>query len=238
MSTQVDAPVTAGQRRLGKVGIVARFALIGAILAAIAGTFAYLRGWFSPDELTPARFADGLEEVNGRHAGFRRNHAKGLGVSGFFESNGNAVRLSKASVFQPGRSTVIGRFSLAGGQPDVADNPELVRGLGLEFSLPDGELWRTAMISLPVFAVNTPQGFYEQLLASKPEPTTGKPDPANMHAFLSRHPETVAAMKIIKSQPPTSDFSNTTFHSLNAFWFVNVAGASTPRAPQRRCAGS
>jgi catalase len=227
MSTEVEAP-NAGPPRLGKVSVLARLALIGVILAAIAGTFAYLRGWFTPGDLTPGRFADGFEEVNGLHAGFRRNHAKGLGVSGFFESNGNGVPLSKATVFQPGRSTVIGRFSLAGGQPYVADNPEMVRGLGLEFSSPDGELWRTAMVSLPVFVVNTPQGFYEQLLASKPDPTTGKPEPAKMNAFLARHPETVAALKIIKSQPPTSDFSNTTFHSLNAFWFISTDGHSTP----------
>ncbi|HEY2146311.1 MAG TPA: catalase, partial [Pirellulales bacterium] len=223
MSPEVGAPANAGPPRLSTAGTLVRFALIGVILAALAGGFAYLRGWFTPDELTPARLVDGFEEVNGLHAGFRRNHAKGLGVSGFFESNGNGVRLSKASVFQSGRSTVIGRFSLAGGQPFVADNPAMVRGLGLEFSSPDGELWRTAMINLPVFVVNTPQGFYEQMLAAKPDPATGKPDPANMNAFLACHPETVAAMKIIKSQPPTSDFSNTTFHSLNAFWFVNVA---------------
>jgi catalase len=49
-----------------------------------------------------------------------------------------------------------------------------------------------------------------------------------MNAFLARHPETVAAMKIIKSQPPASGFANTTFHSLNAFWFVNAAGVATP----------
>ena len=228
MPTQVEVPANVVPPRLSKVATLARLALIGAILAAVAGTFAYLRGWFTPDELTPARFVDGFEEVNGLHAGFRRNHAKGLGVSGYFESNGNGVRLSKASVFQAGRSTVIGRFSLAGGQPYVADNPEMVRGLGLEFSSPDGELWRTAMINLSVFVVNTPQAFYEQLLASKPDPTTGKPDPAKMKAFLARHPETVAAMKIIKSQPPASGFANTTFHSLNAFWLINAAGDATP----------
>ena len=50
-------------------------------------------GWLTPHELTPARFIDGFEEVNGVHPGFRRNHAKGLGVSGFFESNGDGVRL-------------------------------------------------------------------------------------------------------------------------------------------------
>lgn len=144
---------------LGKAGTLARFALIGVALAAVAGAVAYFGGWFTPNQLTPARLTDGFEHVAGIQPGFRRNHAKGLGVSGFFESNGNGVRLSKAVVFQSGRVPVIGRFSLGGGQPLAADMPDTVRGLGLEFSLPDGELWRTAMINLPVFPVRTPQAF-------------------------------------------------------------------------------
>jgi catalase len=58
---------------------------------------------------------------------------------------------------------VIGRFSLAGGRPDVADGPGIVRGLGLQFSPPDGELWRTAMINLPLFPDRTPEAFYDRL---------------------------------------------------------------------------
>jgi catalase len=216
------------QPRLGTAGTLFRFALIGLALAAVAGTFAYLGGWLTPNELTPARFTDGFEQVNGVHPGFRRNHAKGVGVAGFFESNGNGVRLSKAIVFRPGRVPVLGRFSLGGGQPYAADTPDAVRGLGLEFSLPDGELWRTAMINLPVFPFRTPEAFYENLLASKPDPTTGKPDPAKMKAFLARHPETEAALKVIKGQPVSSGFDNSTFHSLNAFRFVNAAGNSVP----------
>src|SRR5207237_185832 len=106
---------------------------------------------------------DGFQGVGGVHPGFHRNHAKGLGVSGFFESNGEGIRLSKARVFQQGRVPVIGRFSLGGPQPYVADKPDTVRGLGLQFSLADGEVWRTAMINLPVFPVRTPAGFREQL---------------------------------------------------------------------------
>jgi catalase len=219
-------PAEAERPRLGKASTLARLALIGVALAAIAGTFGYLGGWFTPHELTPARFTDGFEEVGGVHPGFRRNHAKGLGASGFFESNGQGVRLSKAPVFQPGRVPVIGRFSLAGPQPYAADTPTAVRGLGLQFSMDDGELWRTAMINLPVFAVRTPEAFYEQLLASKPDPATGKPDPARMKAFLARHPETVKALTIIKSQPFSSGFANSTFHGLNAFRFINAAGES------------
>lgn len=212
--------------RLGTAGVLVRFALIGAILAGVAAAFAYLGGWLTPNELTPSRLTDGFEQVSGIHSGFRRNHAKGLGVSGFFESNGAGARLSKAIVFRPGRVNVIGRFSLPGGNPSVADTPQSVRGFALEFSLSNGELWRTAMLNLPVFVVRTPEGFYDKLIASKPDPATGKPDPANQKAFLARHPETVAALKIIKAQAPTSGFADSTYHSLNAFWFTNESGAS------------
>src|SRR5262249_23905845 len=68
----------------------------------------------------------------------------------FFESNGNGVRLSKAAVFRPGRVPVLGRFSLGGGNPFAPDTLSTPRGLGLQFALPDGELWRTAMLHLPV----------------------------------------------------------------------------------------
>src|SRR6266851_534677 len=198
MSNYLEASAEIKRPRLGSASTLARFALIGIALAAVAGTFAYLGGWFTPNKLTPARFTDGFEQVNGVHPGFRRNHAKGVGVSGFFESNGKGVRLSKAAVFRPGRVPVIGRFSLSGGQPYVADRPDTVRGLGLQFSLPDGELWRTAMINLPVFPFSTPEAFYEQMIASKPDPDTAKPDPAQMKAFLARHPETEQALTVIK----------------------------------------
>ena len=51
----------------------------------------------------------------------------------------------------------------------------MVRGLGLLFKLPDGEEWRTAMINTPVFALNTPQAFFDRLVATRPDPQTGKP---------------------------------------------------------------
>jgi catalase len=228
MSNYLEAPVEKSPPRLGKASTLARFALIGVALAVVVGAFAYLGGWLAPNELTPARLTDAFEHVDGVHPGFRRNHAKGVGVSGFFESNGNGVRLSKAVVFRPGGVPVIGRFSLSGGQPYVADMPKTVRGLGLQFSLPDGELWRTAMINLPVFPVSTPEAFYEQLIASKPDPKTGKPDPAKMKAFLARHPETVRARKVIKGQAASSGFGNSTFYSLNAFRFINAGGDSIP----------
>ena len=38
----------------------------------------------------------------------------------------------------------------------------------------NGEEWRTGMNNTPVFAVRTAQAFHDQLLASVPDPATGK----------------------------------------------------------------
>ena len=198
------APLTAGN-------MFARLAGIGVLLLGVVGAFLYLGGWFSPQKLTPARFVDEFERVNGIHSGFRRNHAKGVCVRGFFNSNGQGARLSKAVVFQSGRVPVIGRFSLGGGDPHATDDLSTVRGLGLQFSLPDGEQWRTAMINLPVFPFKDPQAFYDNLVASQRDPNTHRPDPAKGAAFFASHPETARALAI----------------SLNAFRFVNADGAST-----------
>ena len=204
------------------MGAVASFAAVD------VGGFAYAGGWLRPDALTPGRFTDRFEKVYGHHDGFRRNHAKGLSATGTFESNGAGAAICRATVFQPGTVAVIARFSLGGGLPDQADKPDTVRGLGLMFQTSDGQQWRTAMINLPVFTDSTPEGFYERLLASKPQPDTGKPDPHLMAAFLDRHPETAAAMKIIKQTPPSAGFADSTFNGLNAFQVHQ----------RRRCDGS
>ena len=130
-------------------------------------------------------------------------------------------------MFRPGRTSVQGRFSLAGGNHAVADATATPRGLGLAFAFPSGEQWRTAMLNLPVFLDNSPQGFYDRLIASKASPDTGKPDPAATARFLAAHPETVRAMALIKADPPTPGFGDSTFRGLNAFYFVNEAGART-----------
>lgn len=207
-----------------KPNLALRFVVVVVIVAAVAVLFVYAGGWLSPHALTPAGFVDRFEQVSGEHPGFRRNHAKGLCVSGWFDSNGQGTTLSKATVFQEGRVPVIGRFSLGGGMPYQADAATTVRGLGLSFMPAKGEEWRTAMINLPVFPFATPQAFYDQMLALAPDPATGKPDPAKAQAFFAKYPESAKAITIIKSQPPSSGFDNSTFHSLNAFRFINAGG--------------
>jgi catalase len=205
-----------------------RLGAIGAVVACAAGAFAYTAGWLSPGRLTQARVTDRFEQVNGPHPGFRRNHAKGVCFTGWFDSDGAGTALSKAAVFRAGRTPVFGRFALAGGQPYMADGPNAVRSMAVNFTLADGEVWRTGMNDIPVFPVRDVRSFYDQLAATRPDPVTGKPDPTRMATFLAAHPETARAMALIKAQPFSSGFADASYNSLDAFRFVNTAGASTP----------
>lgn len=223
-----DRPSATQTPALGGGGNLLRLATIGVVVLAVVLGFAYVGGWLSPGRLTPARFVDRFEEVYGLHPGFRRNHAKGVCIAGYFDATGAAATLSKAVVFTAGRTPVIGRFSLAGGEPFASDGPAAIRGMGLSFALADGEVWRTAMVDLPVFPVRTANDFYTQLGASVPDPATGKPDPARVKAFLDAHPETMRATSLIKSRPFSSGFANATYNGLNAFRFVNAAGETAP----------
>ncbi len=208
--------------------LLLRLAAIGLLLALIAGLFLYAGGWFTPHKLTPAAIVNTFERVDGVHPGFRRNHAKGIDVTGHFESNGEGQAISRSLVFGPASVPIVGRFAFAGGNPDVADSPQTVRSLAILFKLPDGEEWRTAMVNIPVFLVKTPQAFNDFLLASAPVSATGKPEPALMNAFLAGHPETVAAMKTIGSHPFSSGFGDSPYYALNAFQFIGLGGESVP----------
>jgi catalase len=85
-----------------------------------------------------------------------------------------------------------------------------------------------ATLNLPVFLDNSPQGFYDRLIASAKVPGTGKPDPTVMARFLAAHPETARAMAIVKRHPPTPGFADSVYRGLNAFYFVNESGSRTP----------
>src|SRR3984893_15021069 len=217
-----------GAGPVSNAGVLVRLSLIGALMLSVAEAIPHAGGWLSPARLTQDRMMAAFRDANGTHPGFRRNHAKGVCVTGWFESSGQAAALSKAAVFKPGRVPVVGRFALAGGMPFPTDAPATVRSMALRFLPRAGEEWRTGMNNIPVFAVNSARGFYDQLLASSPDPATGKPDPAKMKSFLGAHPEAVRALAIITKRPVSSGFANSTFNSLNAFRFVNAARASVP----------
>jgi catalase len=199
--------------------VLGSLALIAIVIGAGAAAFAYTAGWFSPQRLTPTRLVDALAPSAGPSLGHRRNHAKGICFTGEFEANGAGSELSKAQVFARGQYPVLGRFNLATADANAPDATVRVHGLGMRIATPDGQEWRSAMIDPPIFAVSTPQGFYELLLASKSK------DANAMKNFIAAHPEFAAFGDWAKNAPWTDSYAEDRFNSLNSFLFVDNAGA-------------
>jgi catalase len=191
--------------------------LIAVVLAGGAVAFAYTAGWFSPQRLTPKKIVNALAPPTGAALGHRRNHAKGICVTGVFEANGAGAALSKAQVFTRGQYPALGRFNLATADPNAPDATVRVRGMRI--STPDGQEWRSAMIDPPVFPVSTPRAFYELLLASASK------DPNAMKTFAGAHPEIAAFGAWAKNAPWTGSYAEERFNGLNSFVFTDGSGA-------------
>jgi catalase len=201
-----------------------RFALIAFVLLLIVLAFAYVAGWLTPQRLTAQRIVNQFQTNAGTFPGYRRNHAKGVCVTGYFESNGQAQPYSVAQVFASGRTPVVGRFALPSANPYAPDSSVPIRSLALRFALANGQQWRTGMNSMPVFPVATPQAFLEQLQAQQPDPATGKPNPARIKAFFAAHPETSAFLAWVKTAKPSASYATESYWSLNAFEFIDAQG--------------
>lgn len=197
-----------------------RLALAG--IAAIIGTLALAFGWtagrLGGERLTAIRMIDAIEANKPwPYPGFRRAHSKGICVSGTFQGNERGASLSTARVFTQREVPVLGRFSIAGGDPHGADNTARVRSMALLLRSDDGQQWRMALNNFPFFAVATPEGFQARTLASRPDPVTGKPDPARLAALLERYPEIAKFRSWAATAPWPDSWANSVYNSVNAF---------------------
>jgi catalase len=122
-----------------------------------------------------------------------------------------------ARAFAQASVPVTGRLSIAGGDPHGPDSNARVRSLALLLKTDDGQEWRMAMNEFPFFPVASPQGFQALNLASRPDPATGKPDPAAMAAFVAKFPEIQRFQAWAGSAPWTDSWATTTFNGVNAF---------------------
>ncbi|CAD7733297.1 Catalase-related peroxidase [Xanthomonas hydrangeae] len=197
---------------------------IAAIAGGIAVAFAWTAGWIGSDRLTAARMTDTIESSGPPHPGFRRAHTKGVCVSGEFKASGKATWLSSARIFSQASTPVLGRMSIGGGDPHGADGAARVRSMALLLRSDDGQEWRTAMNSFPFFVVATPAGFQALNVASKPDPATGKPDPAKLAAFGKQYPEAAKFQQWAKTAPWSDSWANTQYNGVNSFRAIAADG--------------
>ncbi len=178
--------------------------------------------------VTAAQVIDEVEKNFGVHPGQRRNHTKGICAQGRFIGNRDMARYSRSALFSGKAVPVVARFSVAGGNPGVADTARNPRGMALEFRLPGGKLQHMTMINTPMFGAATPKTFFDNLIATRPDPQTGKPDPAKVKAFLQSHPDAVAQAEFLQENNPPPSWANSAYFGIHTFRFIDAAGKTTP----------
>ena len=179
------------------------------------------------NDVSPDQVITALEEAYGVHPGQRRNHTKGTCALGEFIGAPAAAAYSRSPLFSGSPLPVVARFSLAGGNPKASDTERSPRGMALELRLPDGSRQHFTMLDTPMFFAAMPRTFLDKMLALKPDPATGKPDPEKLKAFLASHPDNRGqAMFLAHHNPPVS-YANDAYYGIHTFKFINRDNKTT-----------
>jgi catalase len=179
-------------------------------------------------EVTGDQVVTAIEGTFGVTPGARRNHTKGTCAAGEFVGAREAAKYSRSALFSGKPVPVVARFSLAGGNPRAPDTAKSARGMALELALPDGSLQHMTMLNTPVFGAAHPQTFLDLMLAMKPDPATGKPDPEKMKAFKASHPDNLAQAEFLAKNNPPASYANSSYFGIHTFKFIDGDGKVTP----------
>lgn len=158
-----------------------------------------------------------LQNIFGKHPGYRPAHAKGLLVAGSWTPTEKAKVLSKAQHFN-NPTTVTVRFSSSTGLPQLPDtdpngNP---RGMAVRFNLGGRKHTDIVAHSTPLFPVNNGADFLGLFEAI----ATG-----TVPEFLGSHP--AAAAFIQAPKPFAKSFATEAYYGLNAIKLVSSDGKGT-----------
>lgn len=172
---------------------------------------------------TAPEFIDTFAKIFGEHPGQRKGHAKGFCLAGEFKGDAAAKVYSSSALFSGDSYPLLGRFSMAGGNPRAAENSRSPRGLALQIKLNNGELQHFALLSTPVFGAKDPESFLGLLKTLIPGPD-GKPDLAKVAAYRAAHPDTQAQAHFLANTPPPASYASTPYFGLHSFLLSNNTG--------------
>ncbi|BCK87601.1 catalase-related peroxidase [Sideroxyarcus emersonii] len=179
------------------------------------------------DPVTPEQVVGAIENTFGVTPGERRNHTKGTCATGEFVGMPEAAAYSRSPLFSGKRIPVVARFSLAGGNPKAPDTARSPRGMALEFALPDGSLQHMTMLNIPVFGAMRPRTFLDLMVASRPDPATGKPDPEKIKAFKATHPDSRAQSEFMAQNNPPASYASSAYYGIHTFKFIDGGNRTT-----------
>lgn len=178
-------------------------------------------------EVSAPQVVEAIEATFGVTPGERRNHIKGTCAVGEFVGSKEAATYSRSALFSGKPVPVIARFSLSGGNPRAPDTAKSGRGMALEFKLPKGQRHHITMLNTPMFGAANPQTFLDLMLAIRPDPATGKPDPEKIKAFKASHPDNQAQADFLASNNPPTSYANSSFWGIHTFKLIDRKNKAT-----------
>jgi catalase len=176
---------------------------------------------------TQAAEPESIVEIMRKFAGphkARPSGAKGQCFVGQFTPTAEARGLSKSAAFEK-PSRVVARFSVGGGNPNVADG---ARGpnRGFSFRIDDGGAGQTefVMVNAPINFVSSPEQMLAFLKAREPG-ADGRPDQARIKAFTDANPETTRQAAYLASKPIPASWVGVSYWGVHPYTLVNASGA-------------
>lgn len=180
------------------------------------------------EEPDPEDMVNAINDVFGSHKGYRAVHAKGFCGAGTLTATPEAVRYTKAALFDGRAVPTMFRFSLAPGAPDVSDLEQHPRSLTARVEDADGTSMDLVMINVPFVFVSDPADFAPFFRALAPDPATGKPDPARIKEHLANHPEAARFIEFLETMPVPTSYATAPYFAVHTFYFTNAAGERRP----------
>jgi catalase len=166
---------------------------------------------------------DTVNEVFGKHPGYRALHAKGILAKGTFMPTAHASELTRAAHMHSGTLPVTARFSNGGGDPSHGDFLPEPRGFALKLYLPDGAKTDIVAVSSPRLPTRTPEEFIGLIKAQGPGPRPG----LGTIAFLFSHPGVLRKLpSLAPTLAPRSSYAGITYYGIHAFKWIAPDGVA------------
>ena len=177
---------------------------------------------FPSGAATPASIVDALKAIAGDPPGARASFAKGRCVRGTYTASDRAEEITKSRSFT-GPSRVLARFSVGGGDPEVADSGNRVLR-GFSFRLGDDDHRSDILLqSAPVHFARTLDQMLAFLKARIPGPD-GRVDAKRVTEFSVANPETQHQARYIAAHRLPGRFAGTTYWGVHSFPATNSKG--------------
>jgi len=169
-----------------------------------------------------ASIVDALKAVAGNPPKVRASFAKGRCVRGTYTPSDQAEEITRSLSFtRP--SLVLARFSVGGGNPNVADTNNLVlRGFSFKLGA-DNHRSEILLESAPVHFARTLDQMLAFLKVRIPG-ADGKPDMEKVKAFSATNPETLHQANYIAARRLPASFAGTTYWGVHSFPATNSKG--------------